>query len=74
MKNNSFKRFIKVILLIGAGFLIYDITELAIRYFKERIALRDYIEKELDKRAKTDPSKSSMRDVERMAEYVDAML
>ena len=49
MKNNSFKRFIKVILLIGAGFLINDIIELAIRYFKERIALRDYIEKELDK-------------------------
>ncbi len=74
MKNNSFKRFIKVILLIGAGFLINDVIELAIRYFKERIALRDYIEKELDKRSKTDPSKSSLRDVERMAEYVEAML
>ena len=61
-------------LIFVAFFIINDIIEMAIRYFKERIALRSYMEKELDKRSSRDVSADSKSGAERRAELVEALL
>ncbi|MBR4542007.1 MAG: hypothetical protein IKR23_01145 [Lachnospiraceae bacterium] len=73
MKNSMLKKIGKIVLLLVAGFIINDLIELGMRYFKERIALRDYMEKELKKRATMDTKTDTERGVERKAEFVEAM-
>ncbi len=74
MKREGLKNIGKFVLCVAAGFLIKDIIELGMRYFKERIALRDYMEKELKKRGDMDTSTDSERGMERKAELVEAMM
>jgi len=73
MKNGSWKKIGKIVLIVAAGFVINDLIELGIRYFKERVALRDYMEKELKKRETIDTEADTERSVERKAELVEAM-
>ena len=74
MKRDGLKTLGKFVLCVAAGFIINDVIEIAIRYFKERTALRDYMEKELKKRKSMDTSTDSVRGIERKAELVEAMM
>ena len=72
--SNKLKKILEILLIFVAFFIINDIIEMAIRYFKERIALRSYMEKELDKRSSRDVSADSKSGAERRAELVEALL
>ena len=72
--SNKLKKILEILLIFAAFFIINDIIEMAIRYFKERIALRSYMEKELDKRSSRDVSADSKSGAERKAELVEALL